>query len=530
MDKVKDYINSNLYPKTRNIIDPTKENFQQPESINEVLDSLDINEEEYYQALSISSSEDFEIHLRRPTDSCFVNNYFPEGLKAWEANMDLQPVFNHYKAVTYMCKYLSKAEDECSNAMKQAFQEAREMNCSKYEEMVKIAKAYASKRECSVQEAVYHVMPELWLRKTFPKVQFMNTNLPEQRFRMAKSEEELSELPEDSTDVFKRNMLDRYMNRPDSAFKGGRFAVVDRMCFAFFQMYYYIDSRDDNEFENDNLPVVLTNQLLEENETTRYPSSIPIMNSKERLKCRKVPLVLRFAPQNKHCFPEKFAHHLLMCYLPFRSEDELKMNTYTEKLYQPGILDIINENKMIVMPYGDLVDDALQHFILDGVTSNLDPFAQQENDEVQDNLPESQDQEDSETEEENCANYHGSATQCVVSDGELFQKIRALNTKQREIFDVVFSWAKTFVKNQNTLEVKHLEPLNIFLTGEGGCGKSHLIKVMYNALQKILIHKGGEPDKYRVLLLARQELLQLILVEPLYIQDWVFMVIDSAYL
>ena len=42
--------------------------------------------------------------------SCFVNNYFDEGLLAWEANIDLQPVFNYYKAIHYMCVYFSKTE------------------------------------------------------------------------------------------------------------------------------------------------------------------------------------------------------------------------------------------------------------------------------------------------------------------------------------------------------------------------------------------------------------------------------------
>ena len=31
-------------------------------------------------------------------------------VKAWQANMDLQPVFNYYKAVSYMCAYFSKSE------------------------------------------------------------------------------------------------------------------------------------------------------------------------------------------------------------------------------------------------------------------------------------------------------------------------------------------------------------------------------------------------------------------------------------
>ena len=47
---------------------------------------------------------------------------------AWKANIDIQPVFNHYKAVTYMCAYFSKFEDETSEAMKQAAKEAFKSN------------------------------------------------------------------------------------------------------------------------------------------------------------------------------------------------------------------------------------------------------------------------------------------------------------------------------------------------------------------------------------------------------------------
>ena len=47
-----------------------------------------------------------------------------------------------------------------------------------------------------------------------------------------------------------------------------------------------------------------------------------------------------------------------------------------------------------------------------------------------------------------------------------------------------------------------MEPLHIFLTGQGGCGKSHLVKTIFHALSKLLLRKGADPDKPRVLLLA----------------------------
>ena len=43
-------------------------------------------------------------------------------------------------------------------------------------------------------------MPELWLRKTFPVVTFANTNLPNKRYRICKSQKEINKLSEESTD------------------------------------------------------------------------------------------------------------------------------------------------------------------------------------------------------------------------------------------------------------------------------------------------------------------------------------------
>ena len=45
-----------------------------------------------------------------------------------------------------------------------------------------IVKAYTTRREVSVQEAVYLVLSELWLRLAFLDVIFVNSNIPEKRF------------------------------------------------------------------------------------------------------------------------------------------------------------------------------------------------------------------------------------------------------------------------------------------------------------------------------------------------------------
>jgi len=124
LEKVKSYIDSNLNPRVNNILCSEEPNYNQPGTIEEILERLDITKEEYENALSISPDSGFQIHFKRLPDSCFINNYFVEGLMAWEANLDIQPVLDYYKAVSYMCAYLSKAEDESSEAMKKAASQA----------------------------------------------------------------------------------------------------------------------------------------------------------------------------------------------------------------------------------------------------------------------------------------------------------------------------------------------------------------------------------------------------------------------
>ena len=140
---ISDYINQYLNPSKHSFYDVQRVDYIEPKSIEEILNMLDINVDVYYRSLEISDDNDFQIHLRRTPNSCFINNYFRVGLEAWVVNMDIQPVFNEKKAVAYMCAYLSKSEDTCSNAMKQAIKVSIENKCSNYEQMKAKTRAYS---------------------------------------------------------------------------------------------------------------------------------------------------------------------------------------------------------------------------------------------------------------------------------------------------------------------------------------------------------------------------------------------------
>ena len=114
-----------------------------------------------------------------------------------------------------------------------AAKEAKAGNMEIREGLRKIGAAFLSSREVSSQECVYRCMPELWLRKIFPRTVFVNTDLPDKRVRVAKTQQELEELDDESTDIFKSNIIERYKLRPTSI------AVVNDLCLAEFAAYYY---------------------------------------------------------------------------------------------------------------------------------------------------------------------------------------------------------------------------------------------------------------------------------------------------
>ena len=73
--------------------------------------------------------------------------------------------------------------------MKQASREALDNNKDHHDPRKTIAKACLNNRDCSIQETVYHILPELKGNRIFAAVYFVNTNLPEKTVQVLISEE-----------------------------------------------------------------------------------------------------------------------------------------------------------------------------------------------------------------------------------------------------------------------------------------------------------------------------------------------------
>ena len=59
-------------------------------------------------------------------------------------------------------------------------------------------------------------------------------------------------MPDDSTDVFKRNMLDRYVDRPNDTFSGAKYRMLDTFCVTEYIAHYYLLPRKTEDGEIDN--------------------------------------------------------------------------------------------------------------------------------------------------------------------------------------------------------------------------------------------------------------------------------------
>ena len=65
------------------VLNPSKPTHDSNATSTDILNYIDITEQDYQWAISLSPDSDYELHLRRPIDSCFINNYFIAGLKGY---------------------------------------------------------------------------------------------------------------------------------------------------------------------------------------------------------------------------------------------------------------------------------------------------------------------------------------------------------------------------------------------------------------------------------------------------------------
>ena len=378
----------------------------------------------------------------------------------------------------------------------------------------------------------------------FPGTIFVNTDLPESRLKMIKKkQQDLEHLDEQSTDIFQRNLIDRYTDHPyvDNVnnlclakfaayyYKVSKYDknLIDRytdrpyvdnvnnLCLTKFAAYCYKVSKYDSEYEdpaNDNQPKVLSTDHVAESlheEDTSLPQKINLISFKEVIKKRKVRAIVRFHKFSETKEPEKCAHHSLMLYFPWRKESDVLGNDgrYSSKLGDQFVKKTVARNRLFLEPCCEEAETAQELLSntcdTDNIFGTVDPCG--DGSLMDDDMADSAYSQDpshltQESTTLQCTVPMVSYVQPTILDSEeLHSMIRSLNQQQRLAFDTVLTYCRNVVKCPSDHNI--ITP-QLFITGGAGAGKSHLIKTIYQMATQTFKQVSENPEKPSVLLLA----------------------------
>ena len=197
---------------------------------------------------------------------------------AWQANMDIQYVMDAYACVMYVASYIMKHEKSMGELLKNVANEVRTEELTT--QLRKVGTAFLTHREVSAQEAVYRIL-SMPMKRLSRSVVFVDTNPIHQRIAVLKRVDVLSQLDDDNTDVFQKNLIDRYQHRPSE---------LRTMCFAEFAATFTVDYRPN---EDDNCDVLPPEELED------ISSKITLTGGFGKMNRRRHSAVIRFRRYNK---------------------------------------------------------------------------------------------------------------------------------------------------------------------------------------------------------------------------------------
>ena len=456
-------------------------------SLAELLDKAEVTEKDYIDALEVSTNGNVVV-LKREPDECFINNYNPSVMLAWQANMDIQFVMNAYACIMYVASYIMKTERSMGELLKRVAAEARtdELKC----QLRKVGSAFLTHREVSAQEAVYRIL-SLPMKQLSRSVVFVDTNPKNERIAVLKDNASLTQLQDNDTNMFQKSLIDRYQHRPQQ---------LSSMCLAEFAATYVVKyERNDC----DALPAP---------ESDVTSTQITLTDNFGKMNKRKQQAVIRFRKYNKETDPSNWYRAKLMLYYPWFDEQAHLLGpyaTYEEHYRHVKTIVQTNENKYTIADIDDIqVDEGgPPEHLWNSIAPSTEESRMQSMAEGSEQLIEvsQQDLRDNESILTSGPNLHvrfeSAANQLEIPPDQYREYMRGLNEQQRSIVMFHRDWYKKTVLALK--QSKPVEPYHVFLSGPGGVGKSHVIKLVHSDTLKLLKLSGAfEPDDVIALLTA----------------------------
>ena len=464
-------------------------------SFDDLLLGAEVRKDVYLKALSQSTSSPTVIPARQPFHS-YINNYNPDLLRIWQANMDIQFVTDPWACAMYILSYITKGERQMGELLKHAAEQCKEDDSIR-QQMKTLGNVFLTHREVSGQEAAYRAL-SLNLKKSSRQVVFVNTSMAKDRVRILKPKSQLKDLPDDSTDIYQVGILERYSARP---------ASLQDCCLADFATSYRLLSMSSTEDE-------LEDPDDEEGDEVIPSKKIHLQFRLGTMYKRRKGAVIRTPRFSRVKFPEKFFHSALMLYLPWRNEKELLANYQSYEQHFDAVREEVEATISSFETDDCMIDEALKVLQTEGPPTqawdNLAPETQQqegddesEGKKLSEEHSHLQPQGPAEPPELSSVNPMGYAIQNQTSTmpTEQYQHlVQSLNTEQRQIYDRIHLWCREVLQGRKTGITP--PPFYMFVTGGAGTGKSHLIKAVQNMARKELHPICDSADEVTVLIAA----------------------------
>jgi hypothetical protein len=160
--------------------------FMNPQNLtfNDVLEELALTQEEYFTALKSSLSRP-QVFLKRGSLEVGINSYNTDLLNIFEANIDVQLIFEEYGLASYIVNYISKIDSGMVSLLREAASDISQGIGNSRDKLKKIANIFLNSNLMSSQEAAYHVL-SLPLSKSSRSTVFINTSRINERVMMLK--------------------------------------------------------------------------------------------------------------------------------------------------------------------------------------------------------------------------------------------------------------------------------------------------------------------------------------------------------
>ena len=168
--------------KNKKIEEILKEILMEPEVQKELLcnEAILIR---YEEALITSTKSAKSIILTRHPKDRYMNNYNPEWIVCWNANMDIQICLDFFQVVSYITDYYSKDDSGTIEYLRKAKKEMVDRNM--VQQLRQMATTFLSHRRMGEAEAIYRVLPDMHLSDSNVKSVFVQTGWPENRYVFA---------------------------------------------------------------------------------------------------------------------------------------------------------------------------------------------------------------------------------------------------------------------------------------------------------------------------------------------------------